>query len=163
MAADHELICPSCGHIRMPTERFCRGCGYEFLLNEIVDDEKLVFAQGAKRRTFSIWRLASDVLICLTVVGILAYMAQPDIRRPYPAREKACYANMRVLLGAIEMYNMDNDPPMIYLNPEMMEHLVKQQYLKVFMTGPTEACAYSSTGNMTASGQIVCASHGTVE
>ena len=56
---------------------------------------------------------------CLTVLGIgciivnvLINMATPNIHPArYSARLKACFSNQRVILGAIEMYNMDNKIP----------------------------------------------------
>ncbi len=51
------------------------------------------------------------------------------------AREKACYANMRVLLGALEMYNMDNSVFLEEMNPKVMMKLHTDGYLKVPIHG----------------------------
>ena len=45
-----------------------------------------------------------------------------------PARQKACYSNIRVLTGAVEMYNMDHSIMMKELdfNTLIQEHYLKQ-------------------------------------
>ncbi len=92
------------------------------------------------------------------------------------ARVKQCYANMRVLMGAVEMYNMDNavmidaigdaDGVMIDAigDADGLESgiLVRLRYLKTPLTKPTVKCAYSGVG-LTGTGTIRCAFHGTVE
>ncbi|MBP5470271.1 MAG: hypothetical protein J6Z11_13615, partial [Candidatus Riflebacteria bacterium] len=50
-----------------------------------------------------------------------------------PSREKACFSNIRVLTGAVEMYNMDCPQMMDKLD---MDKLVETKYLKAPITGP---------------------------
>ena len=81
------------------------------------------------------------------------------------AREKACYANMRVILGAVEMYNMDHSIMLDSItNHDTVKGglLEKGKYLKRGMTPTTPSCYYSGY-NLTGTGTIVCDSHGTVE
>lgn len=52
------------------------------------------------------------------------------------AREKACYANMRVLLGALEMYNMDHSLFLEEMNPKVMMQLYTDGYLR----SPIDGC-----------------------
>lgn len=76
------------------------------------------------------------------------------------ARSKACSANMRVLLGAAEMYNMDN--PVGMSSKLDVEKLVQGKYLKSAPTCP-EGGSYSVVGDLTGTGDIQCSIHGTVK
>ena len=54
--------------------------------------------------------------------------------------KKSCFHNLRVLCGAVEMYNMDYDKnPMTNLN---IEELIKKRYLSRGFEGPMEKCEY---------------------
>ncbi|HNV70137.1 MAG TPA: hypothetical protein PKO06_10600 [Candidatus Ozemobacteraceae bacterium] len=74
-------------------------------------------------------------IFAVLVLMVLSYI--PIFGWPYGrmiAREKACYANMRVLLGAIEMYNMDHSDFLDEMNPLVMAKLHTDGYLKSPMT-----------------------------
>lgn len=75
------------------------------------------------------------------------------------ARQKACFANMRVLLGAVEMYNMDNAVMMDKLD---INKLVQGGYLKSSPAKPEAECSYNGYG-LTENGEIYCTYHGSIE
>ncbi len=75
------------------------------------------------------------------------------------ARGKACSANMRVLLGAVEMYNMDNKEMMANLEIPL---LVKNKYLLSEPNCP-DGGKYGNQGELTGKGKIACSIHQTVE
>lgn len=83
------------------------------------------------------------------------------------ARKKACCANMRVIQGAIELYNMDHTDKMITqldpaaIGPDGM--LITEKYLKAAIPKPDPQCSYSSEGDLTGDGVIRCGFHGTVD
>lgn len=79
------------------------------------------------------------------------------------SREKACYANMRVLLGAVEMYNMDSPQLLRMVDDQVITGLVQSNYLKGGLNKPESHCAYLSSGDIAGSGVIYCAMHGCVE
>ena len=80
------------------------------------------------------------------------------------SRDKACFSNIRVIQGAIEMYNMDVSTMMEELNPKTMDILVKEKYLKAYPTPPeTSKCEYQSIGDLTDAGIIFCKYHGDIE
>ncbi|HNW34108.1 MAG TPA: prepilin-type N-terminal cleavage/methylation domain-containing protein, partial [Candidatus Ozemobacteraceae bacterium] len=102
-----------------------------------------------------------ELMIVIMVISILAAMAVPNFRKAREqARDKACYANQRVLLGAVEMYNMDNNVLMTNLNIPL---LVKGKYLKGGISKPEVNCSYTNSGDLTSQGKIYCTLHGPVE
>ena len=102
-----------------------------------------------------------ELMIVIAIIGILAAMAIPNFKKAREsAREKACYSNIRVILGAIEMYNMDNSTMMTNVD---IPTLVSGKYLKTSPVLPETNCSYSATGDLTDTGLVSCARHGTVE
>jgi len=79
------------------------------------------------------------------------------------SREKACYANIRVLLGAVEMYNMDNQTMLHMIDDQVIEGLKQSNYLKGAISKPETNCTYLNAGDLTGQGRIYCAIHGCVE
>jgi len=103
------------------------------------------------------FRLA-ELMVVIAVLGILAAMAIPNFRRAREqSRTKACYANQRVLLGAVEMYNMGHTPMMTALD---MEALIKGSYLKGEISKPMLECDYKTFGDLSADGFVYCRSCG---
>lgn len=104
-----------------------------------------------------------ELMIVIAIIGILAAIAIPNFRRARAqAREKACYANMRVILGAVEMYNMDHTSMMDTVNAANIKKLAQSKYLRRVPEKPTTKCSYNGT-SMENGGIIHCNFHGTVE
>lgn len=82
------------------------------------------------------------------------------------ARGKACHANQRVLAGAVEMYNMDNETKMHTIrHADVISpagELIKGCYLKSPINPAELDCEYYSYGNLTSTGIIYCTQHGTL-
>ncbi|PKL50613.1 MAG: hypothetical protein CVV42_02490 [Candidatus Riflebacteria bacterium HGW-Riflebacteria-2] len=99
----------------------------------------------------------------------LAMFAAPNFRKArQQARVKACYANQRVLQGALEMYMMDtSDPGKLEFDLESghinMDELVRAKYLKSHLVPPTENCEYRILGDPFKDGVPFCVVHGSVE
>ena len=77
-------------------------------------------------------------------------------RRAY-SRQKACYSNIRVIQGAVEMYNMDSLTMMETLDQTLLE---EGRYLKDIIEGPEKDCEYISEGNLADEGYVYCYQHG---
>ena len=95
--------------------------------------------------------------IILYVINLIIF--QPSIRRGGhgPSPIKACYSNLRVIQGAVEMYNMDTNETMTDLD---MKLLIDGHYLKNEPRKPDEECNYYSNENLTKTGEICCVLHG---
>ncbi len=106
------------------------------------------------------FRLA-ELMIVVAIIGVLAAIATPNFRKAREsARDKACMANMRVITGAVEMYNMDNQDLMRQLN---MDALLKGKYLKSKIVPPEPGCRYLAIGDLSAGGEVYCQLHGNVD
>lgn len=101
-----------------------------------------------------------ELMIVIAIIGILAAIAIPNFKKAREsARQKSCYANIRVILGAVEMYNMDSSQMMDSLDEDA---LVSAGYLKSKPAHPESDCSYSG-GGLTNNGVIRCQRHKAIE
>ncbi|HNV70138.1 MAG TPA: hypothetical protein PKO06_10605 [Candidatus Ozemobacteraceae bacterium] len=79
-------------------------------------------------------------VILVAVFILLFFVFGFGIRkaRVHP-RSKTCYANLRVIIGAIEMYNMDHTRMMSTLGAPELAQLVSGKYLIVPVTCPGDS------------------------
>lgn len=165
-----EKICHNCGFANEGEFLFCRKCGASLIENQD-DTEKVLLLEdnAAKPKGISFTRIGLGLLgvfFMLMFIGLLIpNMGRSRYRRPQ-AREKACYANMRVILGALEMYNMDHTEMVDSINDADVTRedgfLIRGHYLKAPVNRPESGCFYSGR-NLNGTGRIECAEHGTVE
>ena len=145
--------------------------GFFVILIMLVMARKLLFAilKGIWEFICSVFALLfvgkgfrlAEIMIIIAIIAVLAAIATPNFRKSREqARGKACMANMRVLAGAVEMYNMDNPQGMSQLS---MEPLLRGKYLKSKIVPAEQECRYLSTGDLTADGEIYCQLHGNME
>jgi hypothetical protein len=119
-----------------------------------------------KNKSKVLSKIIIETIIVFIVSLILSFMAMP-----YPdsvrasGRQKACFSNIRVLLGAIEYYNEDHKEKIKDLNEITINCLYKENYLKGELSKPTERCIYYSKGNLDENGEgiIYCDYHGDFE
>lgn len=103
----------------------------------------------------------SRTQMTIGAIGVAAALVIPNFKKAREtARAKACYSNMRVLLGAVEMYNLDNAVMMTELD---MQKLVDGGYMRCIPTKPDPNCSYYSEGNLTIDGKIKCKLHGSIQ
>lgn len=153
--------CPECGLAASDQQQFCRRCGFEFPPESLGEERTLQAAipeKGLGSFIGSTFRIAVILFLVCTVIVLI-----PTRRKPRSeSREKACYANMRVLLGALEMYNMDRPAMLNTMNDHVIKRLTDEHYLKGGINKPSPACRYTSIGDMTRTGTIRCDVHGTI-
>ncbi len=137
--------CSNCGADNVASAAHCTQCGTRMaaaapLLPGAHDDAAATATDEAappprQRYQDDFKPLASIgcVFMVLVALGGLAFISVPNFspHNKGTAREKACYANMRVLLGAIEMYNMDHRDMIGFYNQAVpARKLQTEQYLK---------------------------------
>ncbi len=90
-------------------------------------------------------------------------MARPNIHpSTRGSRQKLCYSNIRVLTGAVEMYNMDVKEENLMKSLDI-EPLIDNKYLKEKPVSPEVSCKYISTYNDKDGLYIWCDYHGDLE
>ncbi|PKL43740.1 MAG: hypothetical protein CVV41_08195 [Candidatus Riflebacteria bacterium HGW-Riflebacteria-1] len=107
------------------------------------------------------------VFVCLLGVSFASGCCNASQKRD-EAYARACAANMRVMTGAIELYNMDHSEMLKDVDFSMFQDgglMMKSGVLKQPIQLPTDKCSYSFTGNFAEvdAGVISCAAHGTIK
>lgn len=109
---------------------------------------KTLFFKGLGRAILSI------ILMSLIIALIYAFSI-PNFRKArMQSPEKACMANMRIILSALEMYEMDNSQTPSYID---INTLVNQSYLKY-----TPQCSQGGTYYINYPDQVFCSAHGSL-
>ena len=107
-------------------------------------------------------RTPIEATIILTISILLVSMADfPRFgsggrRKTYQDR---CFNRQMVLLGAIEMYNMDNKEMIRDYNPDTLDLLIKGKYIRADWKDEAE-CQFFSEGDLIGDGYIYCLNHG---
>lgn len=119
-----------------------------------------------KRKGFTL----IELMIVISIIGVLAAIAIPNFRS---AREKsnqrACYANQKTVLGALEMYNLDNGDNTTISKLGGFAELVKGKYMQSAPDDPgcksatSDPAQGSSNYQSNEDGDVWCAFHGTVD
>ena len=115
--------------------------------------------------TFKHWNKAARkniitcivVYCCLNVFIVWSNFGIMCIRRDREGeRRKVCWSNIRIIAGAVEMYNMDNSVMMENLD---LKKLYNDGYIKEEFTFPSDNCYYTSIDNLTGNGFVCCSEH----
>ena len=122
-------------------------------------------SNGIEGKKGILWWQIRDILIAKKPPFVLLENVDRLLKSPASQRGRdfgvilSCFANMRVLLGAVEMYNMDNAVMMDKLD---IDKLVQGGYLKSSPAKPEAECSYNGYG-LTENGEIYCTYHGSIE
>lgn len=161
-----DLICKNCGSGNGPELSSCHFCGNP--LDDFVDEPEQILildleTTSVAKKAVSFVNIFVGLFIAVIVLAIFIPMTGRSGSR-VRARVRACMANMRVLQGAVEMYNMDNQKMISEFDENTLELLVSGKYLKSRPICPgSPSGVYRSNGDLTKEGVISCSVHGTVE
>ncbi len=106
----------------------------------------------------------STVLLYIYLIGVVGFIfLGPKLNYKKGgghSRIKACYSNIRVLQGAVEMYNMDVVTMMTTLDQSLLRegHYIKSN--TDLVCPETSKHATYSGDNLTDDGEIICSYHG---
>lgn len=105
------------------------------------------------------WKLFTSIFLLSISIALTPSYPKGQSER---YGEKGCFSNIRVLRGAIEMYNMDSSTTINEINKNSIELLKTKGYLKNF-NYPSE-CNYFSKGNLfnDYDSVIYCSYHGSI-
>lgn len=160
-------FCPNCGIAVSPNSSECSSCGERLSsANNSRNNNYSNNNTNKKNFSWSTWffgffvGLAVSFVLSIGLVSILAAMAIPNFKAARTsARQKACFANQRVLQGAVEMYNMDVPADNMMKKLEISQ-LVSAHYLKDYPSMPEPQCNYEASGDLTKDGYVYCTFHG---
>ncbi len=106
----------------------------------------------------------STVLLYIYLIGVVGFIfLGPKLHYKKGGghdRVKACYSNIRVIQGAVEMYNMDFETMMTTLDQSLLR---EGRYIKSstdLVCPETSKHATYSGDNLTDDGEIICSYHG---
>ena len=101
-----------------------------------------------------------EIFISVTIILFFVFVANLPTRRSGHSdpKQRGCLRNLRLLQGAVEMYNMDNSIMMKKLN---IKKLIEGKYIKEEPEKTDPSCYYFSVGDLSKDeGVIVCKIHG---
>ncbi len=105
-----------------------------------------------------------DIISLIYIIGVIGFTLFGP--KPYyvrcsrgSARDKACYSNIRVIQGAVEMYNMDSSIMMDNLDIDILKD---GRYLKEKPVLPEVSCAYFGN-DLSKDGYVYCGYHGDLQ
>lgn len=167
--------CPMCQAKIRENERFCSCCGAS------VGDLNTAARPAAGSMPGVVTRMSDtfyrdtrapltlvDLVVPAMVFLLMAAIAIPGFRNAGDsAREKACYANMRVILSAIEQYNMDHSAKIDWCDGSTVNDMRNNRYLQTEPQCPLNPRGPGGSiylgSHLKNDGVVWCPLHGTVE
>lgn len=119
--------------------------------------------QNSKAKKYNIETFI-EATILFIVSFVLLSMADFGRIRHHGRRnsyQKECFTRQRVLMGAIEMYNLDHNEMITNYDNSYLELLVRDKYLTSSFMNNYE-CEVVTEGDLTGDGYIYCVNHGDV-
>lgn len=121
-----------------------------------------------KKKNKSIFCIVIFSIIIFLFSSFLVWCAVPNDYFNFPRSSgirKICFSNMRVFMGAIEMYNEDRKtgPYITSFTQSEYDLLIKEGYLKPNHDKANEYCKYLVNGDLSKGGYIYCEYHGSMD
>jgi len=105
-----------------------------------------------------------ELMIVISIIGVLAAIAIPNFRQArFKSNQRACYANQKTILGALEMYNLDTGENLTVNNGENLDKLKNERYLQAVPMDPGCKSKGAANYNSDAVGNVWCLMHGSIE
>lgn len=160
-----ELICKVCGYPNEAEHQFCRTCGTATdLFGDIEEqDTSIAIVTDSLAKTVSVvnhlFTCGVITFIFLLIISVPTFPSRH--RHRTHSRKKSCQANMRVILGAVEMYNMDHVPMFDTYNDETWHYLSDYMRGNEPLRCPEDGKYYGE--NLSSGiGRISCTEHGSI-
>jgi prepilin-type N-terminal cleavage/methylation domain-containing protein len=104
-----------------------------------------------------------ELMIVIAIIGVLAAIAVPNFKAARErANTRACYANQKTVVGAVEMYNLDKNTKATDLG--CFPALKSGGYLQSIPDDPGQGTGTSSDYSLTTDGNgIKCNIHGSIQ
>ena len=106
------------------------------------------------------------IIALLLVIGIPCSIPTYIKGAGAPSYSKRfCDSDQRMIIGAIEMYNMDNNEWIKHCDDKVIEELINKKYLRSNFNKPYSRyskCKYHNKGDLTNDGVLYCEFHGTL-
>ena len=106
-----------------------------------------------------------EVVIVIAIIGVLAAIAVPNFKTCHEGGPiRACYANQKTVVGAIEMYNLDKNTKRTTLDAAFFQDLKSGGYLQSIPNDPRQGPGTSDHYRLSDSGNgICCTLHGAIQ
>ena len=120
-----------------------------------------LFNRSTRRQAFTL----IELMIVIAIIGVLAAIAVPNFKAARErANTRACYANQKTCVGAVEMYNLDKNTKVTDIG-SIWTSLKTGGYLQSTPDDPGQGAGTKShyilvSGN---GNGISCSVHGTIQ